>query len=260
MCRKLAAAGPHLHRPAGARRAGEPDAGACLRHLDNGRLYAFTFAFGAALAGLAGALIVPLYQLSADIGIRFLVQAFLSVMLGGVGTFEGPVLGASAVGVPWRPACHGWCCRCWLTRWCSSSRSHSCGCARRASLPPGGFKNGNRGELAMSGIDRAAMGRLLGGLLSGGVSALGAAGWIAGFAGGWVLRPRWAHAAGPIKMGIATDITGAIAPSGNANWQVAQFAVEQINANRAASWGSRSSSIWKTPRPTRRSRSATSAS
>jgi ABC-type branched-subunit amino acid transport system substrate-binding protein len=63
-----------------------------------------------------------------------------------------------------------------------------------------------------------------------GASALTAAGWIAGFTGGWVLRPRWAHAAGPIKMGIATDITGAIAPSGNANWQVAQFAVEQINA------------------------------
>jgi branched-chain amino acid transport system permease protein len=70
------------------------------------RLYALTFAFGSALAGLAGALIVPLYQLSADIGIRFLVQAFLSVMLGGVGTFEGPVLGAAAVGamasgLPW---------------------------------------------------------------------------------------------------------------------------------------------------------------
>ncbi len=48
-------------------------------------------------------------------------------------------------------------------------------------------------------------------------------------AGGWVLRPRWAHAAGSIKMGIATDITGPIAPSGNADWQVAQFAVEQIN-------------------------------
>ena len=63
-----------------------------------------------------------------------------------------------------------------------------------------------------------------------GASALTAAGWVAGFTGGWVLRPRWAHAAGPIKMGIATDITGAIAPSGNANWQVAQFAVEQINA------------------------------
>jgi branched-chain amino acid transport system permease protein len=70
------------------------------------QLYAFTFAFGSALAGLAGALVVPLYQLSADIGLRFLVQGFLSVMLGGVGTFEGPVLGAAAVGVmaaglPW---------------------------------------------------------------------------------------------------------------------------------------------------------------
>jgi branched-chain amino acid transport system permease protein len=70
------------------------------------RLYTLTFAFGSALAGLAGALIVPLYQLSADIGLRFLVQAFLSVMLGGVGTFEGPVLGGAAVGataagLPW---------------------------------------------------------------------------------------------------------------------------------------------------------------
>ena len=67
--------------------------------------------------------------------------------------------------------------------------------------------------------------------LLGGVSALGAAGWVAGLAGGWVLRPGWAHAVGPIKMGIATDITGPIAPSGNANWQVAQFVVEQINTS-----------------------------
>jgi branched-chain amino acid transport system permease protein len=70
------------------------------------QLYAMTFAFGSALAGLAGALIVPLYQLSADMGLRFLVQGFLSVMLGGVGTFEGPVLGAAAIGsiaasLPW---------------------------------------------------------------------------------------------------------------------------------------------------------------
>lgn len=70
------------------------------------QLYALTFAFGSALAGLAGALVVPLYQLSADIGLRFLVQGFLSVMLGGVGTFEGPVLGAATVGalasgLPW---------------------------------------------------------------------------------------------------------------------------------------------------------------
>ncbi|MEO1089659.1 MAG: branched-chain amino acid ABC transporter permease [Pseudomonadota bacterium] len=62
------------------------------------RLYAMTFAFGAALAGLAGALMVPLFSLSADIGVRFLVQAFLSVMLGGVGTFEGPIVGSALLG------------------------------------------------------------------------------------------------------------------------------------------------------------------
>ena len=62
------------------------------------RLYSLTFALGAALAGLAGALMVPLYSLSADLGVRFVVQAFLSVMLGGVGTFEGPLLGAAIIG------------------------------------------------------------------------------------------------------------------------------------------------------------------
>ena len=61
-----------------------------------------------------------------------------------------------------------------------------------------------------------------------GTSALAAAGWVS-VGTTWVLKPDWASAADPIKMGIATDITGAIAPSGNANWQTAQFAVKQIN-------------------------------
>jgi len=70
------------------------------------RLYAMTFAFGAGLAGLAGALVVPLFSLSADLGLRFLVHGFLSVMLGGIGSFEGPVAGGAVVGLlsaglPW---------------------------------------------------------------------------------------------------------------------------------------------------------------
>jgi branched-chain amino acid transport system permease protein len=69
-------------------------------------IYAVTFAFGAALAGLAGALVVPIFSLFADLGIRFLIQGFLAVMLGGVGTFEGPVAGAGLIGtlsaaLPW---------------------------------------------------------------------------------------------------------------------------------------------------------------
>jgi len=72
-------------------------------------LYAATFTFGAALAGLAGALVVPLFSLFADLGIRFLIQGFLAIMLGGIGTFAGSVVGATVVGLlsaalPWAVA------------------------------------------------------------------------------------------------------------------------------------------------------------
>lgn len=62
-----------------------------------------------------------------------------------------------------------------------------------------------------------------------GAAALAAAGWTAGNNGSWFLKSAWAQGKKPIRMGIATDITGPMAPSGNSCWQVAQFAVEQIN-------------------------------
>ncbi|HYM03445.1 MAG TPA: branched-chain amino acid ABC transporter permease [Stellaceae bacterium] len=85
-----------LENPALARASG----------ISTNTIYAITFAFGAALAGLAGALVVPVFSLFADLGIRFLIQGFLAVMLGGVGTFEGPVAGAGVIGtlsaaLPW---------------------------------------------------------------------------------------------------------------------------------------------------------------
>jgi branched-chain amino acid transport system permease protein len=69
-------------------------------------LYAITFTFGAALAGLAGALVVPVFSLFADLGIRFLILGFFAIMVGGIGTFQGAAAGAGAVGVlsaalPW---------------------------------------------------------------------------------------------------------------------------------------------------------------
>ncbi|MBI5263993.1 MAG: branched-chain amino acid ABC transporter permease [Bradyrhizobium sp.] len=69
-------------------------------------IYGTAFAFGAALAGLAGALIVPVFSLFADLGIRFLIQGFVAVMVGGVGSFIGPVVGAGVIGtmsaaLPW---------------------------------------------------------------------------------------------------------------------------------------------------------------
>ena len=74
--------------------------------ISTGMIYSVTFAFGTALAGLAGALIVPVFSLFADLGIRFLIQGFIAVMVGGVGSFAGPVAGASVIGtlsaaLPW---------------------------------------------------------------------------------------------------------------------------------------------------------------
>lgn len=69
-------------------------------------VYMMTFAVGAGLAGLAGALIVPIFGLTADLGVRFLIQGFLAIMLGGAGSFEGPAIGAGLIGMlgaglPW---------------------------------------------------------------------------------------------------------------------------------------------------------------
>ena len=57
-----------------------------------------------------------------------------------------------------------------------------------------------------------------------------ASGAIATGAGSWVLRPEWANAAaGPIKVGIATDLTGPIAYAGNADANVAKMVIKEIN-------------------------------
>jgi len=62
-----------------------------------------------------------------------------------------------------------------------------------------------------------------------GSTALAAAGWVSGSSGGWMLEPAWAADSGPIKFGIATDMTGPIAPAGIPTWQVMQLAAKKIN-------------------------------
>ena len=85
-----------LENPALARASG----------ISTNAIYGATFAFGAALAGLAGALIVAVFSLFADLGLRFLIQGFVAVMVGGIGSFAGPVAGAGVIGtlaaaLPW---------------------------------------------------------------------------------------------------------------------------------------------------------------
>jgi len=56
-------------------------------------------------------------------------------------------------------------------------------------------------------------------------------GAIATGVGSWVIPADWANAAaGPIKVGIATDITGAMAYAGNADSNVAHMVIKDINA------------------------------
>ncbi|MEQ1954694.1 substrate-binding protein [Mesorhizobium sp. CN2-181] len=46
----------------------------------------------------------------------------------------------------------------------------------------------------------------------------------------WVIRPEWANAAeGPIKLGIATDLTGSLGFLGNTDANVARMVVKEIN-------------------------------
>src|ERR1700751_78322 len=57
-----------------------------------------------------------------------------------------------------------------------------------------------------------------------------ATGALATGVGSWVVRPEWANAAEePIKVGIATDLTGPIAYAGNADANVARMVTKDIN-------------------------------
>lgn len=58
-----------------------------------------TFAIGAALAGFAGAVMSPLMSVDPQMGLGFLVPAFLSILVGGAGNLIGVLAGASIVGV-----------------------------------------------------------------------------------------------------------------------------------------------------------------
>jgi branched-chain amino acid transport system permease protein len=56
------------------------------------------FALGAALAGLVGAAASPIYSIAPETGFLFLVPAFVVVVVGGLGSFWGAVLGGLLIG------------------------------------------------------------------------------------------------------------------------------------------------------------------
>ncbi len=67
--------------------------------VDIGRLYTIVFALGAALAGLAGALIGPIQSVQVGMGEPVLILAFVVVVIGGIGSIGGALVAAILVGV-----------------------------------------------------------------------------------------------------------------------------------------------------------------
>ncbi len=66
---------------------------------DLSKLRMLVFAFGAALAGLAGVVMVPIWGLRPHLGVDVVIPAFLIIVLGGVGSFWGAVVAAVLVGL-----------------------------------------------------------------------------------------------------------------------------------------------------------------
>jgi urea transport system permease protein len=58
-----------------------------------------TFAFGSGLAGVAGCMVGHLYNVTPDMGMDYIVDAFMVVILGGMGRLSGTVLGGLLVGL-----------------------------------------------------------------------------------------------------------------------------------------------------------------
>jgi len=62
------------------------------------RASSIVFALGAAIAGLVGAAASPIYSVDPSTGFAFLVPSFVVVVVGGLGSFWGAVLGGLLIG------------------------------------------------------------------------------------------------------------------------------------------------------------------
>jgi branched-chain amino acid transport system permease protein len=62
------------------------------------RAFLIVFGVGAAAAGFAGMIYAPIVSIVPDMGFRVLIQSFVVVVLGGVGSFPGAILGGLIAG------------------------------------------------------------------------------------------------------------------------------------------------------------------
>lgn len=73
--------------------------GAALVGVNVQRIFAMTFALGAASVGVAGGLMVPFTSLVPSVGDQYTTLAFVIVVLGGLGSIPGALLGGLLIGL-----------------------------------------------------------------------------------------------------------------------------------------------------------------
>jgi len=73
--------------------------GALVVGLNVKHLYALTFGLGAACVGAAGAMLVPIIDVTPTIGPAYTLLAFVIVITGGLGSMPGALLGGVLIGV-----------------------------------------------------------------------------------------------------------------------------------------------------------------
>lgn len=67
--------------------------------IDTRRLFTTVFALGAALAGLGGALAAPIVAVGPGLHVQVIIEAFVVVVIGGMGSVMGALVGSLLVGV-----------------------------------------------------------------------------------------------------------------------------------------------------------------
>src|SRR4051812_1106955 len=63
------------------------------------RIFLITFAAGSALVGLSACVMMPLFSVFPTVGLNFVLIAFVIVVLGGMGSIEGALLGGICIGI-----------------------------------------------------------------------------------------------------------------------------------------------------------------
>jgi len=64
-----------------------------------GRLFTLLFGVGAGLCAVAGALLGPLFAVQVGMGENILILAFVVIVIGGIGSIRGALVGSLLVGV-----------------------------------------------------------------------------------------------------------------------------------------------------------------